>query len=565
MPTFEIMTPDGQKFEVVGPDAKGALEALQQHLGDGNANGKGQWWTNDPVANQPAKAGSGFNDWQQAPKADTPQPSWSELRGNILPSAKRMASGIYDAVSHPLETVDNTGALISGGLGHAWNAVTPEFMNMEPGHDMNMASALAQGMRDRYGGVQNIRRTMIEDPVGALSDASMLLSGGAGAAARVPMLEGTMLPRALAAAADVTNPIKAAAVAGNTVAKGGGFLASYPLSMTTGAPAEVIREAVKSGYRGSVSGQAFRDAMRGNTPDEAIIGQARDAMGNLAEKRSAEYLRNMQSTAESGAVVDTGPVRNALDELRQSLQVGFPEQAAGEGELASNAAAYAPLNKGTPSEFAKLDQMQKLLDEWEAHPQGRTPIAMDALKQRFSRMMPNVTDGNAANERRLVTTATNAVKDAIIEQVPEYRKAMGDYESAMDLKADLEKSLVPGSNVSPDTTINKLRTGLSNDRRKRILDVLLNNGAPNLKASLSGRELATGIPKGLVAKLLAGASGKAAWTNPLYWPLVAASSPRVVGEIGNKIGAGVRWGEKVAPTSQQALIAALLAKAVGAP
>ncbi|MFT3986303.1 hypothetical protein [Aestuariivirga sp.] len=547
MATFLITGPDGAQYQVDGENEEGALAALQQHV------------------------------------SDEQQPSWSELPGNILPSAKRMASGIYDAVSHPLQTVDNTGALISGGLGHAWNAVTPEFMNMTPGHDMQMASALAQGMRDRYGGMQNIRRTMIEDPVGALGDASMLLSGGAGAAARVPMLEGTMLPRALATAADVTNPFKAAAVAGKGVTKGAGYAASWPLSLTTGAPAEAIRESALSGYRsaaaagnslkdqirgflmGDESGKAFRDAMRGNTPDEAIIGQARDAMGSLADKRSAEYRANMQSTANSGAVVDTNPVRKALDELRQSLQVGFPEQAAGEGELASNAAAYAPLNKGTPAEFAKLDQMQKLLDEWESHPQGRTPIAMDALKQRYSRMQPNATDGNAANERRLVTTATNAVKDAIIEQVPEYRKAMGDYEAAMNLKSDLEKSLVPGSNVSPDTVINKLRTSMTNDRRGKLLEQLQDAGAPNLKSSIAGREMASVLPKGVLAKAVAmGGGNAAAWLNPLLLPLLLASSPRVVGEVGNKLGAAARIGEKVSPSAQKALIASMLSRALEA-
>ncbi|MDE2446487.1 MAG: hypothetical protein KGO94_09925 [Alphaproteobacteria bacterium] len=214
------------------------------------------------------------------------------------------------------------------------------------------------------------------------------------------------------------------------------------------------------------------------------------------------------------------------------------DPATGVGE---NAAAMAPLAKGTPQEFNTLQKMADLLGQWEAHPQGKTPIGLDALKQRLDEFKPSFTDPNAANQGRLVTAMQNAVKDQITEVVPSYGKAMTDYQSAMNTKRELEKTLSLGANATTDSTIRQLNNAFKRGgNRGEYLNQLDDAGAPNLKASLAGQGLADLAPKGGFAKALAAALTGSAWWNPSHLAALPLTSPRIVGEAAHK--AGQAWG-----------------------
>ena len=52
------------------------------------------------------------------------------------------------------------------------------------------ADAMGQFVKDRFGGVENIKKTIAEDPVGLLGDVAGLLTGGGMAAAKGAGLAG---------------------------------------------------------------------------------------------------------------------------------------------------------------------------------------------------------------------------------------------------------------------------------------------------------------------------------------------------------------------------------------
>jgi hypothetical protein len=135
----------------------------------------------------------------------------SEAISNVPASAKRFASGLYEAVTSPLQTAKGVLDIGAGAL----QKVLPEsVINFVNQFDANPAAAAraveaanaAGGLiKDRYGSYEGIKRTIAEDPVGAAADLSTLLTGGGMATARVA----PALSKTLQTASVATNPLSA--------------------------------------------------------------------------------------------------------------------------------------------------------------------------------------------------------------------------------------------------------------------------------------------------------------------------------------------------------------------
>jgi hypothetical protein len=131
---------------------------------------------------------------------------------NIPKSTAEAAMGIYQAVTSPIETAKTIGDVLAGGV---YNILPKEAVSFIDKFDSNpankeraikTANAVGGIYTDRYGDWEKIKRTMAEDPIGAISDLSLLFSGGAGAASKVGMAK---TAGALTTAASATNPINA--------------------------------------------------------------------------------------------------------------------------------------------------------------------------------------------------------------------------------------------------------------------------------------------------------------------------------------------------------------------
>src|SRR3990172_2476309 len=94
--------------------------------------------------------------------------------GNVPSSAGGAVSDIYTAIRHPVETAKGLGTVAAGGV----QKLIPGEQSREPAFN-----ALVDFMKQRYGSLEAINRTAVEDPIGSLLDLSSLL-GGAGAIAR---------------------------------------------------------------------------------------------------------------------------------------------------------------------------------------------------------------------------------------------------------------------------------------------------------------------------------------------------------------------------------------------
>ena len=104
--------------------------------------------------------------------------SLSETVKNIPGSAAQMGKDLYAAVSNPMETMGNFQSL---GQGAIEKFIPNEINGVDFGQteNENMADAVGNMYADRYGGINRIKRTIQNDPVGSLGDLAMV-GGGVG-------------------------------------------------------------------------------------------------------------------------------------------------------------------------------------------------------------------------------------------------------------------------------------------------------------------------------------------------------------------------------------------------
>jgi len=128
---------------------------------------------------------------------------------NIPESAGKFASGVYEAVTSPVQTAKGGWDLLAGAVQNVLPKSAVEWVNTFEGNPdaakraVDMANAAGGMFKDRYGGYENIKRTLAEDPVGAVADLSTLFTGGALLTAKAA----PTISKSLSRAATVTDPL----------------------------------------------------------------------------------------------------------------------------------------------------------------------------------------------------------------------------------------------------------------------------------------------------------------------------------------------------------------------
>ena len=103
----------------------------------------------------------------------------SQTLSNIIPSAKQLGVDIATPFMPPIQTAKSIKELGS--------SIFSLIQTGEQGNEQ-LARDVGTFFADRYGGLENLKKTMATDPIGLLSDISIVLTGGA---ALVPKLAGT--------------------------------------------------------------------------------------------------------------------------------------------------------------------------------------------------------------------------------------------------------------------------------------------------------------------------------------------------------------------------------------
>ena len=445
---------------------------------------------------------------------------WGQTARNVPSSAKGLLGDIYSMVRHPIQTI---GGIL--GLGHS-------LVNLAiPGEQGNeeLAKAVGEYFADRYGGVENLKNTLRDDPVGLSADIAMLVGGGAGIAAKTGGKTG-QLAAAVQKAARTVDPVnltvRGAQGAVNTVRtalpKVGDKIAEVA-ALPSGVGRLTLEAAYAAGKKGGDDLKNLYDAMRKRVPteviDEDIINRANVALKALADARRTAYNTGMSGL--KGTTIDLSPLKNKIKGLYDQYKVG----------------PAGTLRESSPG-VQRLQQIEKIIKEFEDLKATSAPD-LDILKREIDALMGEASTGAGRSANAVTSTVRNEIKAEIVRVDPEYKSIMEGYEAALKLEKELMKDLSLSPNATDQTALRKLiqslRDGVNTNMGGRAGQV--NTLDPQLTNLIAGRTLSPGVPHGMAkyATPLIGATG-AATMGPGWLAGILAGSPRVMGEASTLAG-----------------------------
>ncbi len=439
----------------------------------------------------------------------------SDALENLPSSAKKFGGDVYEAVRHPLDTAK---AMYDLGVG-VLQLFTPD---VQPNEEK--ARAVGQFFAERYGGLENIKRTLAKDPVGAIGDISMVLSGGGSVAARMPSVSGKV-GRAAQKAGAYIDPLTIGAKTIKNTAKGVGGAGKHVLGMATGAGAMPFEYAYQAGKNKS---QPFLDNMRGKEPHTRVIEDANAEMNRLAQQRLRQYGQDAKRWRG-----DT--TKLTFDDIL--------------GEWSDNMDTV--VDRGVSliddAEQAKINKITQVIEQWEARPELHDARGFDALKRRLDAL--DINADKFAQADRIRTSLRNQVKDNILEKVPDYADAMKAYEDALTAEKELKRTFSMDRNALTDTTLRKMQSVMRNNvntnygRRGEMMKGMDSSG--EIMDRLAGQSLTDYSPRGL-QKMVAGGTVIGGFGNPLYWAGLPFQSPKLMGELTYGLGATNRKARNLA-------------------
>jgi hypothetical protein len=452
---------------------------------------------------------------------EAPRSAGDFVSRTLPESAKRAAGGLVDAVMHPIDTAKTLGLAAGGAIRaitpnslKATQSIVQQMVGMNP-EAINApadqtAAAIGNVYKGRYGGLENVKRTLYEDPVGSAMDLSTVLGVGGGVAGA---LNAPKTASALSSASQITNPLSVIKPVVKAVGSGASTLIGE-LGTHTGT--QSIKSAFKAGAAGGDEAAQFQSNLRGTVPMTDVLETAKQNIASMRAAKSAEYRTNIAAVSNDKTVLGFDGIDKAVSEAKATARF--------KGQVTNSRAADA------------VDKISAAVDEWKKLPadQFHTPEGLDALK----RSLGGIVEGLPFEERtaRLAAGSIyNAVKNEITKQAPTYAKTMKSYSEASDLITEIERSLSLGNKAASDTAMRKLQSITRNNantnfsNRADLLNQLESSGGQNLMPALAGQSLNSVTPRGL-GKLAASVNVGAAISNPLYLGLLPFQSPRLMGE-----------------------------------
>lgn len=492
-----------------------------------------------------------------------------ETLKNVPGDAWTVAKSLYSIIRHPSQTASGMRDLAYGGLDKAVDSVMPiaEKMLGKKATD-DQKSQIKQLIFQLAGEPYPTRqqadifnkvvaepvKQAVTHPVDTLTkdlpkyvqehpvQAAMNVSASTGTLSKI--LPAGKLATTMSDISEATNIVKPIEKLAGLGLKAGKRVVSETLGVTTGSGRGAIEEAVKAD-------PMFKKAMRGQISGEEIVDNAKDALQTLRDNRGEAYRAKLQEVRSAPGVLDK--VKSGLDkELdtligRDDFQIEKSVDNKGKTVFDFN---ESPLVKNT-------DVVKKALSDvsdWK----DNSALGLDNLKKRLSKYIDQTEHNSPA--RALITRLETNLSKGLKDTVQEYEKMTKGYSEATNLIKDIESNLMlrkegMTGRITADQTLRRLSSALREnfEMRKDLLKTLGDQSHEDIISQVAGYTMSPALPRGGLAKILTGSGAYYLGAfNPKLWPILAASSPRTVGEFLSAFGKAYRF---VQPTLKRAEMA----------
>lgn len=458
-----------------------------------------------------------------------------EFAKNLVPNLREMAEG----VGHLVATGATKAYEDPGGSLKAIAEGLPDL----PGHLGNVGAHVITNLVKSYGSWDAAKRTAAEKPAEFLMDMLPFLG-------QIPKV-GKVLA--------LGDPAKAMTSVRKIAEKGGdaaAYTADQAVQSLEGIGEGAVREMFQSGKE--VSPGAWK-AMTGGLDFEKSYGMIKDALGSLFKQRSAEYDLNMSKLASADKPVDFAKVDKALAEVGDTGYYKAPgDTRPGPGYKIAESADVTEMRRQISEEVLKFKQ------DWGKD--YHTAMGFDKLKQSIHRLGEGMKDGVMPTPAsRYASQVERAIKQTIMDEVPQYGKAMEAYEQASDQIEGLIREFNLGSS-NKLTTLRKLQkvwrysADTAHGETTNVLRTALKDAGKgeDLMSHLAAAQFHPVFPRGIRGAVFWPATVLSGGLGPI---LAGGMSPRLAGTMAYGAGrvagspfakapaAAYKAAEKVAPTS----------------
>ena len=258
-----------------------------------------------------------------------------------------------------------------------------------------------------------------------------------------------------------------------------------------------------------------------------------EGLEKVAKKRKDKYFEGKEKLGLDKIKVDPAVVKRAFNKTQTRF---------------SKITKQGKFN--SPEIKVKTNQLRGLVDEWLNNPDLHTVEGLDLLKQSIGDYMPDATNRTRAGA--FVSDFRGNVRNAIVDEFPDYVPVMKAYEESMVFEKQVKKALGSGKIEDIESIARKLQSTTRNNAstsfgiKGNLLDEISKVGEqPNLRYQLAGSAVDSIAPRGLggYSTGLIGSSGVGVGAATGNIPLAitgaamtAASSPRLLGEVALRSG-----------------------------
>lgn len=384
---------------------------------------------------------------------------------------------------------------------------------------------LASFFKDRYGGLANVKKTIINDPVGFAADVSVIASLGGTA------LQSSKLSK-IGAKIEPTGLITKAGI--GVPAKVGERLLREITGITTS-------QGIRALDIAKLGSPKFIEALRGRTTRADIATLARDAFTALKNERGVEYRKRLSKLKSAEQSLDVTSIKTTMESILADHGIKRGKKITGKLDFRDSTMA------GNIAEQRRVQSIVKLIDTLGTRKGSRTGLGLDTLKRNLDDFY-----SPSSNARSIVTGIRNEVKNTIIKDIPEYRAMVEEYAARTADLREIEGTFSLGTKARVDTTINKLTASLKTNPEFRagLLKELERVGGKGIEDVIAGTALRGLAPSGFSGRVFTGIQVLGGATiDPKLFALVLLASPRIMGEFFLALGQGTRLGQKIAKST----------------
>lgn len=235
------------------------------------------------------------------PLAEVPGRALERLPESVVEFGKALAQPVL----HPIETAKSIGTLAQG----LFQKLTPGVQPSEQAVD-----ALGQFFSERYGGLENIKRTMANDPVGFAADLSAFMTGGAAIAAKVGVP--AKVTGAVSKAGRAIEPVKAARLTASSIKS----LAPKQFAERLHQSATKLSTAIKPEKRTRITQAALNE---GIVPTKAGLAKTQALISKYTNKVDDIIEKGMKKGRGKEAVINTDDILKRLDDAKEFFGNSF--------------------------------------------------------------------------------------------------------------------------------------------------------------------------------------------------------------------------------------------------